>query len=492
MGNGVSNLSEEQKIFVTNEMTKKMEEYNEAGISPEKAQLKLTEDFNRYVSSLTAPTTTKVVNKKSKDMKNKIISPTNGSAKVQPPMSFREPEKFDEKSARSRQNNLSDEKVQKTAAQRRKSYDMSLKKKIGSVDLATIAESVSAPILEESKEAVDSWDSVSTQPFCHACRMAFKSFAFLDRHVNYSDLHIKNVKQREDDKAKIMAEQLKLLQDALECKFSTQQIEGIHYKLLYAGSKLYWQSSTTVDFHFYHHILSNAIEVTTFDSLKHKELNRIYLDYQIISEIAGNSDKLESIKADVLREIASDRFASIPNDEFITDEAKIRIIDTFLLQRLQLSNIGYDADFPVNSVVFLPLITDNLAISPLLEDQPSTLVPVSINRRRKSNTEEINAVITGLSTDRAAVKESTSKAERISNLIHAGAYYFGSNHWWSSFRLPRRRWIWAIRLVIRKKHVQQTREMLENMKFKLAAQESVKRRRNSRFSITPLGSSKEI
>ena len=63
-----------------------------------------------------------------------------------------------------------------------------------------------------------------------------------------------------------------------------EQIEGAHYKLLYNGSKLFWRTQRTVDFDIYHHILPHAIEVIAFDSEKHKEINRLYLDYEILSE----------------------------------------------------------------------------------------------------------------------------------------------------------------------------------------------------------------
>ena len=46
----------------------------------------------------------------------------------------------------------------------------------------------------------DCWDSVTQQPFCTICQMAFKSIAFLERHNKYSDLHKSNVLKEENKK----------------------------------------------------------------------------------------------------------------------------------------------------------------------------------------------------------------------------------------------------------------------------------------------------
>ena len=49
-----------------------------------------------------------------------------------------------------------------------------------------------------STKPSDSWESVTDQPFCSVCQMAFKTQGFLDRHSKYSNLHKMNVQAREN------------------------------------------------------------------------------------------------------------------------------------------------------------------------------------------------------------------------------------------------------------------------------------------------------
>ena len=59
----------------------------------------------------------------------------------------------------------------------------------------------------------------------------------------------------------------------------TAQEEGTHYRLLYSGAKLFWRTSTNIDLDIYIHVIAHCVEIIPFDSIKAKELNRIYLDY---------------------------------------------------------------------------------------------------------------------------------------------------------------------------------------------------------------------
>lgn len=128
--------------------------------------------------------------------------------------------------------------------------------------------------------------------------MAFKSQAFLDRHMKYSDLHIKNVARKEGTEKKPedaltpptvsktpSIDETKALAADTSTKLAEPQIEGKHYKLLYTGSKLFWRTQRSIDVDIYLHIGPHVLEVITFDSNKHKEMSRIYLNYAIVEVI---------------------------------------------------------------------------------------------------------------------------------------------------------------------------------------------------------------
>lgn len=137
----------------------------------------------------------------------------------------------------------------KRAPTRRRSFDQAVKKvKEQSDIIATMAAMVEVNTSEKAATAApepvaDSWDSVTTQPFCTVCQMAFKSQPFLDRHVKYSDLHTKNVKKAQGIVDPIPEE--KVVEAAATSPVKTtelpehlfqKQVEGVHYKLLYSGS----------------------------------------------------------------------------------------------------------------------------------------------------------------------------------------------------------------------------------------------------------------
>jgi hypothetical protein len=66
--------------------------------------------------------------------------------------------------------------------------------------------------------------------------MIFTTESKLDRHIKYSDLHLKNV-QKQKDAANVVTEPV--------IKSIADQVEGIHYKLLYSGSKFFWRTKVS-------------------------------------------------------------------------------------------------------------------------------------------------------------------------------------------------------------------------------------------------------
>jgi hypothetical protein len=55
---------------------------------------------------------------------------------------------------------------------------------------------------------------------------------------------------------------------------SSYHIPGVHFKLLYSGTKFFWRSKHTLDIHIYLHCITNVVEVIPFDVDRFKEMNR--------------------------------------------------------------------------------------------------------------------------------------------------------------------------------------------------------------------------
>jgi hypothetical protein len=298
----------------------------------------------------------------------------------------------------------------------------------------------------QANETVDSWDSVTQQPYCKICQMAFKSEAFLERHLKFSDLHIKNL-MKKDEEGK--APQLPTI---LPAEVARKQVESVDFKMLYAGSKLFWRSQDNIDLHFYHHILPHAIEVIPYDNLKSKELNRVYLDYSILFDNLMKTNK---------------------DFQDGNDDSRRTILTTYILQHLQLQSLVGN----MTPISYAKLAGDDNLKSPVLPKAPIVLSPVVVTRRRRTNAEEIEATMHNLDIDRAALVQATDRAERIALLVYSTVNLLSAQCWYSHLNPVRQRWIRAIRLVIRRKLVADTKKVLAARE--LASKAHKQRRRTS-------------
>lgn len=367
-------------------------------------------------------------------------------------------------------------------------------------------------------EVADSWDSVSQQPYCKICQMAFKSETFLERHIKFSDLHAQNVKKKEqqEEAAKSGAPPPPIIPD----RIAPRQVEGEHFKMLYTGSKFFWRTQESVDLHFYHHILPHTIEIISYDTTKSREFNRIYLDYYTLLEIVIESNKVHSaMQREMSKSKKHDKtinenddevnggsagnfsasFGSVKSTNLRQDEdAQRTALTTYILQRLQLQSVttttagdahsalsslntgksasarellnsassptlpGLVANAQVNGsvMVFTKLTGDDYKRTPVLEKPPIILVPVVVTRRRRTNAEEIDATISSLTHDRQALTAATGKAEKVANLMFSSASEISSVKWWMKLNPWRRKWVWAIRRVIRQRLVADTKRNL--------------------------------
>lgn len=553
MGSAASTLSPADAAHVTQAMKRKLAQYQAENLNDDEIRLKLSADYKDIVDNLHkedhSPKLTIDSNAGSQKSGKSLKTPLGHAGKKERDgLSSKFGGKKDAKNKGTTRRRSFDQNtiakkpdvavVQAAAApQNEVSHAQlpSLSEQESDVPAATppvtVSEAaVAAPAATEAAhppnlhEIADSWDSVSQQPYCKICQMAFKSETFLERHIKFSDLHAQNVKKKEklDEAAKNGAPAPALFPDRL----APRQVEGEHFKMLYTGSKFFWRTQESIDLHFYLHILPHTIEIISYDTTKSKELNRVYLDYSTLLDIVIDSTKAQNSmqremakkkEAEEETEMNGENSPNAPNAvapsfgsgklsgisgkmtvNLRTDEdAQRTALTTYILQRLQLQTVSTSvagdthtsvstkigstkdllnsASSPTlpslaavtanpqingSAMTFVKLAGDNYKRSPVLEKPPIVLVPVVVTRRRRTNAEEIDATISSLTSDRQALAAATGQAEKIANLVYSSASQISSVKWWMKLNPWRRKWVWAIRRVIRQRLVADTKRNL--------------------------------
>ena len=561
MGSAASTLSPTDAAHVTQAMKRKLAQYQAENLTDDEIRLKLSSDYKDIVDNLHkedhSPKLTSDSNTGSQKSGKSLKTPVGhaGSKKERDGLTSKFGGKKDAKSkgttrrrsfdqntiakkpdvaaaaapAAAPQNEVSH--AQLPALSEKQEPDVPTTSSHATVSEVAAATTPTVPAAVESAhpsnlhEIADSWDSVSQQPYCKICQMAFKSETFLERHIKFSDLHAQNVKKKEklDEAAKSGAPPPSLVPDRL----APRQVEGEHFKMLYTGSKFFWRTQESIDLHFYLHVLPHTIEIISYDTTKSKELNRVYLDYSTLLDIVIDSTKANS---SMQREMARKKEAEEDTDmngenspnapnaaaapsfgsgklsgisgkmtvNLRTDEdAQRTALTTYILQRLQvqaastsaagdthssvsakigstkdllnsassptlpsLASVTANSQTGGSSMTFVKLAGDNYKRSPVLEKPPIVLVPVVVTRRRRTNAEEIDATISSLTSDRQALAAATGQAEKIANLVYSSASEISSVKWWMKLNPWRRKWVWAIRRVIRQRLVADTKRNL--------------------------------
>jgi hypothetical protein len=361
---------------------------------------------------------------------------------------------------------------------------------------AAAAVAAAAANASPEKEPADSWDSVTQQPFCDVCQMAFKSIVFLERHTKYSDLHAKNVARKEgkDVKDPLVKEPAPapvpepVVEEAPAAQaLPAVQVEGKDYKLLYTGSKFFWRTSKNIDVDMYLHIVPHVIEVISFDPDKHKEASRIYVNYFTIESLLQEIVNIE-FEAQMKEFKLEDRFFSLPNEAEYKEKMMVQRTITYILQRLQLDAMGTHGE-----MLYVQQYGDADYQTPLLDAPPATLVPVNLTRRRKTSTEEINDTMRSFNAERAALGEAinnassyssksplkptggrsvkvspftlSAKADKVTGIMFEAIKYMSSKKWYNEVSVPKRRFIRAARMIIRQNLAVKTREALLKRNF---------------------------
>jgi hypothetical protein len=114
-----------------------------------------------------------------------------------------------------------------------------------------------------------------------------------------------------------------------------KQQEGLHYKLIYQGSKHYWKTDQVFDIHVFHHLLPDIVEVIVFDIRAHAERNRIYLNHYTICKNVedGVSAAMEERRKD---HASINRFGDEEDDvKRVEAELTRDAVTFFVLQRLK-------------------------------------------------------------------------------------------------------------------------------------------------------------
>lgn len=319
-----------------------------------------------------------------------------------------------------------------------------------------IMQSKSASTLNISEDSIatDNWDSVTQQPYCDICKMAFKSLTFLDRHLKYSNLHQDNEKRLNEFKLQQAALALssqadkeneethngaqpmllsplpkgKVTKDNLLKKVI--QEEGVHYRMLYSGNKFFWRYQQSIDIDMYHHFLANTVEIIPYYPLKHIELPRIYISYDMLLKQNEKiiNEELANKKKTIVKE---NKFHSIIDETKLREEIALIKLVTFLLQRISfepfVTNVSDANDR--DKCTFMQLFGDEVYASPVVDKMPSILIPIHLSRRRRSTAEEIAQTMERLDHDHMVINanlqkathfaEQNDKAERIANVVYS-------------------------------------------------------------------------
>lgn len=179
-----------------------------------------------------------------------------------------------------------------------------------------------------------------------------------------------------------------------------------------------------------------------------------------------------------MKELTQDRFFTLTDEEAMREKLLQQRVTTYVLQRLQLGQNGAD-------ILYGQLYGDMDVQSPLLDEPPVSLVPLSLVRRRKTSSEEIESTLNSLKLDRKHIGEhldiarsltlspqktpqgkksiliaSFAAAERVSEVVHSAVQYMKEPQWYATLSAPKKRFIRAVRRVVRMNLVAKTKEVL--------------------------------
>jgi len=332
-------------------------------------------------------------------------------------------------------------------------------------------------------EGVDTWDSTKQQFLCAYCNMTFVNEKKMTFHLKYSDSHDKAVakaKRKNVDEA-----------EALVARRS----------LVYSGSKFFYKLSASIDLDVYFHaaVKPQCVEVLAFDSKRQADLPRLYLDYEGLLGMV--KDDVEQYVKERKREVqfqllealtlaqaqaeaqvqaqaggagaseapSSSVPAAASTEDFKEEEVRSQIqmtkLSSLILMRLKLNPGSSNSDASAR-MEFEPFSSDPCAF--VLPTAPRRLVPVRLSRHKQVNLGDMSRKMDELRSRQAALSQSTSVAERMSNLVGAATGGFADTmrrrqEAKKSMSLARVRFQKAVRHVIAQIQVARTTRILIGM-----------------------------
>jgi len=339
---------------------------------------------------------------------------------------------------------------------------------------------------------VDTWESVQAQPSCAVCGMVFTSAGKLDTHIKYSSIHVSNLKKLDDKEKGIQQAEGNGISDK-------QELESDRCRVLYTGNKHFWRTQDNLDITIYLHMAAKCIEVIAFEGKANFEFPRVYLnETKLVSMITEESIWEKVNKKE--EEANKKKFKKdLPSREVLFVEEKRLSIATFILQRLKLtvSGVAPPASRGLNDGELLGATKELLASQsaqmlslgvsspkpagakkvfyvPEANDKESNVefditkgavTPVLINRRRHSTDQEIKDTLHSVEEMQNDIRNMTKKAEGIANTIHRGVETFnakarGRNKGVKTYSKARRRWVFAIKRVLRQAQVREVTALL--------------------------------
>jgi hypothetical protein len=254
------------------------------------------------------------------------------------------------------------------------------------------------------KPDVDAWDSVTAQPYCNVCDMVFKSQAFLEKHIKYSELHAKLLRKDQVPEQKLTA--------AEEAAKRDQHNIAINAKLLYSGNKLFWRIQESVLFDIYYRQEYNCIEIIPIIENPHTELARIFLDYAVVAALSKRETNAKISERE-------------KNGERVTEEERATLqrsaLPSFIIARMQIQKDDQSVNVPNIKCYYQSSAVDSKEHSQLLEHPPRRMSLVQPEQRRRSSHDEIQRAINELAQQSESLQVATLQATKKVEVLKVSA-----------------------------------------------------------------------
>ena len=361
--------------------------------------------------------------------------------------------------------------------------------------------------------------------------MAFQSKSRLDTHIKYSVVHATNVRtflekansrprgdafssDHTDNESGCDTSSVggNLDVDIVRGSMVTGQQEGVHFKMLYSGHKLFFRTQETLELRIFLHLIPGTVEITAYDTLRNREVPRLYFQYEDLHRalLPAVRYRMKQKNREVLQALHSrKRYGGgrgAPAKPMTQEEMERQAFASALVSRIyqapKLSGSSTTRDIEV--VPLSPLDDDyyvgdidagdepGVNLKPL--PCPSSAVPVAVAWRRRSTSQEINNFLSEVELGHASLRESVEKASRISGTVldavdllkksidgQPHQHRDGASDLFPEARVPSKYmyvegnmpsggWVrlfqWAVRKVILQKRVAKTKLYLESLELR--------------------------